>query len=479
MNDGIDIYPVNNMFGAELLMNMDKKNGGGSSNMSPRTDSGLDIEFDDLNNLEKELNNLSDDISIHSSSNLNFSNNLFDDNASISSNVKFNDEPTLGKTTSTKFKEDKTTWDGYQKINNIPLNPDKPINTGCQMTKEELLTQKMTILRELEKMEKKGIELTKKYTIDSSYTEMKTEFDILNEDRTKRSAIKFQKNLMMSFVNGIEWLSSQSKDIIDINLDGFSDSVMENSDDYDDIFGALHEKYKGSISVSPELSLLWQLGSSAVMVHMTNKMFKSSIPGVDDLLRQNPELMRSFQTAAIQSMSEKTPGFSGFVSGMMNHADKKGPPAPIRSQEINQDYMNRGGNNSFGQFKQNMQPPTQDNIRVQEYQNSRQQDNEFQKSKRPMSNNMPQQFTKTPIPSRNEMKGPSDISDVLSKLKTKTISIPPISQQQQMNRQYNPDAFTDDNMSTISFSEINEPKKRGRKKGSSSNRNIPTMSLDI
>ena len=208
-------------------------------------------------------------------------------------------------------------------------------------------------------------------------------------------------------------------------------------------------------------------------------MFKSSIPGVDDLLRQNPELMRSFQTAAIQSMSEKTPGFSGFVSGMMNHADKKGPPAPIRTQEINQDYMNRGGNNSFGQFKQNMQPPTQDNIRVQEYQNSRQQDNEFQKSKRPMSNNMPQQFTKTPIPSRNEMKGPSDISDVLSKLKTKTISIPPISQQQQMNRQYNPDAFTDDNMSTISFSEINEPKKRGRKKGSSSNRNIPTMSLDI
>ena len=152
MNDGIDIYPVNNMFGAELLMNMDKKNGGGSSNMSPRTDSGLDIEFDDLNNLEKELNNLSDDISIHSSSNLNFSNNLFDDNASISSNVKFNDEPTLGKTTSTKFKEDKTTWDGYQKINNIPLNPDKPINTGCQMTKEELLTQKITILRELEKM---------------------------------------------------------------------------------------------------------------------------------------------------------------------------------------------------------------------------------------------------------------------------------------------------------------------------------------
>ena len=29
---------------------------------------------------------------------------------------------------------------------------------------------------------------------------------------------------------------------------------------------------------------------SAAMVHMTNTMFKSSMPGMDDILKQNPDL---------------------------------------------------------------------------------------------------------------------------------------------------------------------------------------------
>ena len=54
---------------------------------------------------------------------------------------------------------------------------------------------------------------------------------------------------------------------------------------------------------------------------------------MDDIMRQNPDLMRSFQTAAVQSMSEKSPGFSGFVNGIMGDMNR-GPPAPIRTQEV-------------------------------------------------------------------------------------------------------------------------------------------------
>jgi hypothetical protein len=68
------------------------------------------------------------------------------------------------------------------------------------------------------------------------------------------------------------------------------------------------------------------------------------------------------------------------------------------------------------------------------------------------------------------MKGPSDISDILSGLKTKTINIQEPQQQQQQDS------------STISISDLKElqsdgnmPKKSGRRKKSSSN----TVSLDI
>jgi hypothetical protein len=79
---------------------------------------------------------------------------------------------------------------------------------------------------------------------------------------------------------------------------------------------------------------------------------------------------------------------------------------------------------------------------------------------------------------RPEMKGPSDISDILSGLKTKTINIQdqPKQQQQQQTQSQNNDS------STISISELkdlqsdgNMPKRSGRRKKSASN----TVSLDI
>ena len=46
--------------------------------------------------------------------------------------------------------------------------------------------------------------------------------------------------------------------------------------------------------MAPELRLLLTLGGSAFMFHLTNTMFKSSLPGMDDVMRQNPDLMKQF-----------------------------------------------------------------------------------------------------------------------------------------------------------------------------------------
>ena len=63
-----------------------------------------------------------------------------------------------------------------------------------------------------------------------------------------------------------------------IHLDGWGEQVNENIDDNDEIFAELHEKYKSKATMAPELKLLFQLGGSAIMVHMTNTMFKSAMP---------------------------------------------------------------------------------------------------------------------------------------------------------------------------------------------------------
>jgi hypothetical protein len=438
--------------GLELLMNDKVRD-------SSRPTSDIDLE--DLSKLENELNDLVDDAP---TSGYNPRSDLFDSRPSVSFSEEpsirlsgFDDHVNLGKATSDTENDNKT-WDGYGKFNNIPLNPDKAVPMEPRLSKDEMLREKFKYLRKLEALEKKGVELSKKYSMDSSLQEMMGEYETIMEEKTKQNSVKFQGNMLMAMINGIEFLNNKF-DPFDVKLDGWSEQVQENINDYDDIFSELHEKYKSKASMAPELKLLFQLGGSAMMVHMTNTMFKSAMPGMDDILRQNPDLMRSFQNAAVNSMSQNNPGFSGFMTNMMNPEAPRGmgPPPPLATQGPNSvpPPISRPGNNNFARPDLNMSKSNyQDGISLRE------------NFDRP---DLQDRTSRRQPPSRPEMKGPSDITDILSGLKTKTINI------------QQPSTPTNDN-STISIndlkdlqSDVNMPKRSGRRKKSASN----TVSLDI
>ena len=442
--------------GLELLMNDKIKE-------SSRPQS--DIDLDDLNNLENELNGLVDDVPSSSfkpkSDFFNKPSVSFDEGPGIK--LGGFDDNSLGQSTA-QTESDSKTWDGYGKFNNIPLNPDRAAPMEPKLSKDEMLREKFKYLRKLEALEKKGVELSKKYNMESSLQEMMGEYETIMEEKTKQNSVKFQGNMLMAAINGIEFLNGKF-DPFDIKLDGWSEQLQENITDYDEIFGELHEKYKSKATMAPELKLLFQLGGSAMMVHMTNTMFKSAMPGMDDILRQNPDLMRSFQSAAVNSMAQSNPGFSGFMSNVMNPDPRPsqgmgGPPPPLATQGPNSipPPMARPGNNNYARPDLNMSRSSfvDDGISLRE---------NFERTD--------ERSSKRQSAPRPEMKGPSDISDILSGLKTKTINIQEPTQP--------PSQSANDN-STISISDLKElqsggnmPKKSGRRKKSASN----TVSLDI
>ena len=443
--------------GLELLMNDKIK-----ENKNPSSD----IDLEDLNNLENELNDLVDDIPSSSfkprSDFFNKPSVSFEEGPSI----KFGNDNTLGQSTS-QTEHDNKTWDGFGKFNNIPLNPDRAVPLEPKLSRDEMLREKFKYLRKLEALEKKGVELSKKYNMESSLQEMMGEYETIMEEKSKQNSVKFQGNMLMAMINGIEFLNGKF-DPFDIKLDGWSEQIQENLTDYDEIFGELHEKYKSKASMAPELKLLFQLGGSAMMVHMTNTMFKSAMPGMDDILRQNPDLMRSFQNAAVNSMAQSNPGFSGFMTNIMNPEPRTspgmGPPPPLATQGPNAvpPPMARPGNNNYSRPDLNMSRTAfvDDGISLRENYERTDAHREDRSSKR-------QTVT------RPDMKGPSDITDILSGLKTKTINIQDSGQTQPQS--------TNDN-STISISDLKElqsegnmPKRSGRRKKSASN----TVSLDI
>ena len=330
------------------------------------------------------------------------------------------------------------TWDGFKRFNEIPVNPSIDPPEKPKMSQEQELRLKFSFIRKLEALDKQGITISKKYTMEDKLAEMQGEYEMIKADIGKRNSVKFQGKMLMAFVSGIEFLNGKF-DPFDIKLDGWGEAVGENIEEYDEVFGELHEKYGGKAKMAPELKLLFMLGGSAAMLHMTNTMFKSSMPGMDDILRQNPELMQQFTHAAAQSMNTQNPGFGNFMSGMM----PGGPPTNMMP-----------GGNPAGMMPGGVMPPMGSPPGPPR--------SELRTANRPDLNAARGIPPKT---SRRDMTGPSDISDILSGIKTKKVNI---------RQTQNPD--------TISVSELKEmpvasglPQKSKRKPRSERN----TINLNI
>lgn len=197
-----------------------------------------------------------------------------------------------------------------------------------EKSKEEINREKAEILYQFDRMMKKGMHVPKQFTMDSNLEEMKVEFERLKRDKEVDASIAFQQKLLTAFTTGVEFLNTRF-DPFDVKLDGWSESIHENLDDYNDVFEELHFKYKSKAKVAPEIKLIMMMGSSAFMFHLTNTMFKTSLPQMKDVFKQNPDLMKQFAGATANTMAQsgndKT-GMSSMFSNMFGSVNNNFPP---------------------------------------------------------------------------------------------------------------------------------------------------------
>ena len=178
------------------------------------------------------------------------------------------------------------------------------------LTPEQEAVKKTEGLTILERMDRKGISGTK-MSMSNTMEEINSEVARRKDSKGLEASVRFQRSMLTTVTSGMEFLNSRY-DPLGLHLDGWSEQVNENIEDYDEIFEELYDKYKDKSKVAPEVRLILSLGLSAGMCHVTNTMFKSRMPGMDDILRNNPNLAREFaQAAARESVG---PGFANFMS---------------------------------------------------------------------------------------------------------------------------------------------------------------------
>ena len=157
---------------------------------------------------------------------------------------------------------------------------------------DDIIEEKKKLLYEFERFRKRGYNFSKQFSLASSLEEMKYELEKVKKQREIENSVAFSKKMLMAFVTALEFLNNRF-DPFELKLDGWSENVHENIGEYDDIFEELHEKYKSTGKVSPEIKLLLTLGGSAFMFHLTNNIFKSAMPQFENALGNNPDILNN------------------------------------------------------------------------------------------------------------------------------------------------------------------------------------------
>lgn len=462
--------------GVELLMNNSRKN----------DNNNVKFDLNELDTLEKELNDLS-----QSNSNTktfsglggfsDFTSNLFGfdkekPKTTFQAEETYNENKSnLGNATKETMGSSKT-WDGFSKFNDIPSDyKGESYSSANSLNDRDKRRKKRSMIKKLEEWYEKGlIKNITHFNMDSSFEEIEDEYETALEDKRRKDSIKLQGWWFMTFVNSVEYANTAFNPF-DLNLDGWGEQVSEDIENYEDIFSELHDKYKGA-KLSPEISLLLRLGFSAAVVNFTNKALSSATPGFNDVIRQSPELMKMFTNATVSSMSQQSPGFA-FASNLVNSPEKINtsfgpPPQPIETK------------NQPAQVRPTMQftqtPNNRQDINMARGSMFREQGVEMNNnygdinsSERSMRQPPQQQYQQT----RPEMRGPqtTEIDSILSGLKTKNVMEKPQNEPIQMN------IYTEDD-SMISISSLKEIQNQGMPKRSYKRKNKSdknTISLDI
>ena len=228
--------------------------------------------------------------------------NLFDTPNTPNKNIVDTEKIIELNTGNTKLPNDKMNDDLFEN----KVEDDSQFKSIQTMNSQDIKNEKIDLLYKFRKMESQGIRTTMNYNMNSHLDDMRNEYLKLKKQRDVDNSVKFQRKVMMAAITGLEFLNNKF-DPAGIHLDGWSESVNENIYDYDEVFEELYEKYGGTSEIAPEIKLLMLLGGSAFMFHLTNTMFKTSIPGMNDIMKDNPELMKQFASAAMGNVMGKQP----------------------------------------------------------------------------------------------------------------------------------------------------------------------------
>lgn len=242
------------------------------------------------------------------------------------------------------------TSDGFQNMNADPFISATSSNTR-RMSEEHSLKEKYELLRKFERLQKLGVPMRKRFTLDSPIDEMKMELEFMRREKAADQTIKQFCDWFITGMSALEWSSKNVAlmKAFGLQLDGLSESAQMNVGDLEEDFEELYDLYGDKMKMHPLVRIPIRTCMMVYMVHLTNQMTrKAPIPNIDDVLRTNPAIAQQLAQAAMQQQTQsmrsqaqaapmvQPPPSANPLAGLQSFMSSMVPPPPPQATNVRQ-----------------------------------------------------------------------------------------------------------------------------------------------
>lgn len=197
-------------------------------------------------------------------------------------------------------------WDGVENLNAEAYL--KPVNSGPKLSDDAIAKRKYELLRKFERLNKMGVPIRKRFTMDSPLDEMELELEFVRKEKAMDSTIKQFSEWFITGMSALEWGSKNVNMVkmFGLQLDGLSQSAQMNVGDLEEDFEELYELYGDKMRMHPLVRIPMRTCFMVYMVHLTNQMaMKAPVPNIEEILRTNPDIARQMAAQAMQTQTQQ------------------------------------------------------------------------------------------------------------------------------------------------------------------------------
>ena len=180
-----------------------------------------------------------------------------------------------------------------------------------RMSEDAIRKEKVYLLFKLKNYEKRGHDIAIRVSMDMPLQDLRNEVARLKKKTEVEQSQKLLRSMTLAGSGFLEWANNKY-DPVDADLDGWTESMQINIDNFDDVFEELHEKYSDKISVPPEVKLVGMFGMSAFMFAWSKRQLKAQ-------KEMNSQTINNDISSAINNLQKMSGGAS--MSGPDNIED--------------------------------------------------------------------------------------------------------------------------------------------------------------